>query len=210
MSGAEALVFVGLIANIIAFLDYGEKIVHRLNEFQSQVEEVPKTFRDIKTELPLLLKTLEDTREQVEAGLIDKATQAVLLPVVNGCHGQVQELEGILAKTLPTKDDSSWQVRLKAFSSVHQEKKARAIADTLRGYIQTLTHYQVTRIGGLDLKNYLHTTRSRSPRPETRAIFSIPFEKDYGYIDRAGIIPELDERMKTHRRVGLAGIGGVG
>ena len=210
MSGAEALVIVGLIANIIALLDYGEKVVKRLGEFQSQTEDVPRIFRDLKTELPLLLKTLDETKRQAEAGMIDTDTQVVLLPVVDGCHEQVKELERILAKMLPTKEDNSWQVRMKAFTSVHQDKKIKAIVDTLRGYMATLTHNQVTRLGGLDLKNYLHTTRSRSPRPETRTVFSIPFDKDYGYIDRTGIISELDERVKTRRRVGLSGIGGVG
>ncbi len=210
MSGVEALVVVGLIANIIAFLDYGAKVVNRLSEFQSQTEDVPKTFRDLKTELPLLLKTLDETKQQAEAGMIDTDTQVVLLPVVDGCHEQVKELERILAKTLPTKEDKSWQVRMKAFTSAHQDKKVKAIVETLRGYMATLTHNQVTRLGGLDLRNYLHTTRSRSPRPETRTVFSIPFDQDYGYIDRTGIISELDERVKMRRRVGLSGIGGVG
>ena len=207
---AEALVVVGLIANIISLLDYGEKIVSRLGEFQSQTEDIPKTFRDLKTELPLLLKTLDETKQQAEAGMIDIETQVVLLPVVDGCHKQVKELERILAKALPTKEDRRWQVGMKAILSVYQDKKVKAIVDTLRGYMATLTHNQVTRLGGLDLKKYLHTTRSLSPRPETRAVFSIPFDVDYGYIDRTGIISELDERVKTRRRVGLSGIGGVG
>ena len=42
--------------------------------------------------------------------------------------------------------------------------------DTLRSYLETLTHDLVTGLGGLDLKKYLHTTRSLSPCFETRAI----------------------------------------
>ena len=210
MSGAEVVVVVGLIANIVSLLDCGGKIVGRLGEFRSRTEGVPETFRDLKTELPLLLKTLDETKQQAEAGMIDIDTQGVLLPVLDGCHKQVKDLERILAKALPTKEDNSWQVRMKAITSVYQDKKVKAIVDTLRGYMATLTHNQVTRLGGLDLKKYLHTTRSLSPLLETRAVFSIPFDRDYGYIDRTGIISELDERVKTRRRVGLSGIGGVG
>jgi len=35
MSGAEALVIIGLAANIISFIDYGKWIVDRLNELQN-------------------------------------------------------------------------------------------------------------------------------------------------------------------------------
>lgn len=52
--------------------------------------------------------------------------------------------------------------------------------------------------------------RSCSPRPETQAAFSIPIDKDYGYIDRTGIISQLDERVKARLRTGFSGIGGVG
>ena len=44
MCGADALVVVGLNANIISFLDYGERIVARLAEFHSQTEDISKTF----------------------------------------------------------------------------------------------------------------------------------------------------------------------
>lgn len=211
MSGAEALAIIGLISNIASFVDYGKKIVDRLHEYQTQVKEVPKSLRDIKLQLPLLLDTLDETKEQAEAGLVDEDTQRALLPVVEGCSKQIQELEDILVKILPSETDHRWQVRRKALSSVHQERKVRAIGDTLQRYVQILTYHQATRgTGGLDLKNYLHTTRSRSPRPEARALFLVPFDRDYGYVDRSGLMEELDEKSKSHRRISLAGIGGVG
>ena len=97
---AEVLVAVGLVATIVSFLDYGEKIVSHLSEFPSQTKDIPKTFRDLKTELPLLLKPFDKTKQQAQAGTIDMDTQVVLLPVVGSCHKQVEELESILAKAL--------------------------------------------------------------------------------------------------------------
>ena len=41
---AEALVAVGLVATIVSFLDYGEKIVSHLSELPSQTKDIPKTF----------------------------------------------------------------------------------------------------------------------------------------------------------------------
>ena len=96
---------------------------------------------------------------------------------------------------------------MKAFTSLHQD---RAIVDTLRGCVTTLTNNQIRRLGGLELKKTARTVRSRLQRHQIRAFFSIHFDKDYGYIDRIGIISELDERVKTRRWIGLSGIGGVG
>ena len=62
---------------------------------------------------------------------------------------------------------------MKAVASVRHDKKVKATVDTLRSYMATLTHNQVTGLGGLDLKKYLHTTRSLSPPPETRALFLV-------------------------------------
>lgn len=71
MSGSEALVVVRLNANIIAFLVQGARIVTRLAESQSQTEDILETFRDFKTEVSLLLKMLDETKQQAEAGIVD-------------------------------------------------------------------------------------------------------------------------------------------
>ena len=211
MSGVEALAIIGLINNIVSFVAYGKKVVDRLHEFEAQVKDIPRALRDIKTGLPLLLNTLDETQDQAKASLINGDVVAALSPVVDGCREQVEELESILVMIVPSETDHKWQVRRKALSSVHQEKKIKAIWDTLQKYVQLLTFYQATKgAGGLDLKNYLYTTRSRSPRPETRTLFLVPFERDHAYIDRAGIMQELEKRSENHRRIGLTGIGGVG
>lgn len=207
---AEALAVIGLVSNIISFVDFGQKIVKRLKDFQSQANEVPKSFREIMTELPLLLNTLNATKEQAEADLLDVETQKTLFPVVDGCRSEVRELEDILRKVLPASTDHTWEVRRKAIVSIHQEKKVRAISDTLQRYMQILTYHEATQINRLDLREYLHRTRSRSPRPNARTVMDVPFERDLGYIDRAGIIQDVEESLRLHRRCSLAGIGGVG
>ena len=59
---AEALAIVGLVSAIAQFVDFGLKIVERLQDFHSSVNEVPKAFRDVRVELPLLLDTLKRTQ----------------------------------------------------------------------------------------------------------------------------------------------------
>src|SRR2546430_15314895 len=124
---AEALPIVGLVAAIVQFVDFSSKIVHRLNEFHCSLEEVPKSFREIKTELPLLIDTLERTKKQTEDGCFSKNTQEAVGSVVKGCQLQLKQLYEILEETLPAKGDSSWRRGRKALSSIGQESKVQQI-----------------------------------------------------------------------------------
>lgn len=141
---AEALAIVGLVSSIVQFVDFSSKIVHRLNEFHSSLEEVPKSFRDVKIELPLLADTLERTKKQAEDGCFSKNTQEAIRSVVKGCQSQVEQLGSVLEETLPTKGDSSWRRGKKALLSIGQEKKVQQITTTFRNYVQTLTYHQAT------------------------------------------------------------------
>lgn len=141
---AEALAIVGLISSIVQFVDFSSKIVDRLNEFQSSLDEVPKSFRDIKIELPLLVDTLERTKKQTEDGCFSKNTQVAIWSVVKGCQLQVKRLNDVLEETLPTRSDSSWRRGKKALLSIGQEKNVQQITTTFRNYVQTLTYHQAT------------------------------------------------------------------
>ena len=69
---AEAIAAISLVANIARFIDYVSKVARRLNELHTRINEVPKI--DIRNELPLLLDTLEKTKEQAELGRIAAGT----------------------------------------------------------------------------------------------------------------------------------------
>lgn len=113
---AEAMATISLVSNITQFIIFGSMVVKRVNEFKNSVNDVPKVFRDIKIELPLLLDTLERTKEQAELGIISDETQSALLPVVDGCNVQVRLLEEMLSKVLASSEDSSWQRSRKALT----------------------------------------------------------------------------------------------
>lgn len=113
---AEAVAAINLLANIVQFISFGSKVAARLNECQASVNDVPKVFRDIRLELPLLLDTLQKTQEQSESGKITEGTQKALMPVVDGCYNQAELLDEILRKVLVCSEDSPWQRSRKAFS----------------------------------------------------------------------------------------------
>jgi hypothetical protein len=83
---AEALAIVGVVANIVQLIDFSTKVVHRLDEFTSHAGDVPKCFRHVKTELPLLNITLQQMQTAIDTYSVTDGTRKTLLPVIAGCH----------------------------------------------------------------------------------------------------------------------------
>lgn len=138
---AEALAVVGIVANIVQLVDFSSKVLSRLNEFQSSVDEVPSSFRNVKVELPLLLDTLKHINKDISAGLIADEIQKSLLPVIEACQTQIESLDVVLVKTLPAPGDSRTQRTRKAISSLSQEAKIEKIGSALRSHLLALTFY---------------------------------------------------------------------
>jgi hypothetical protein len=51
---AEAITVIGLVGNIVQLVDFSSRVLHRLEEFQAGLGEIPMSFRHIKAELPVL------------------------------------------------------------------------------------------------------------------------------------------------------------
>jgi hypothetical protein len=156
---AEAVAVVGIVASIVQLVDFGSRVLLRLNEFQSSVGEVPKTFQHIKAELPVLLDTLKQTKTAIQAGSIRDETKKALLPAIDGCRTQVELLDTVIAKVLPLSGDSWTKKSRKAVSSLRQDAKVKKIRTDLQGYIQTLTYYHVAASSTLQssIRTFLQT-----------------------------------------------------
>ena len=97
---AEALAVVGLVSAIVQFVEFGTKVVSRLHEFLSSVNDMPKTFQDINNRLPIVIDSLKRTQPQADAHEISDETAEALKPAMDGCVTKVKLLEKILAKSL--------------------------------------------------------------------------------------------------------------
>ena len=95
---AEALAAVGLASAIIQFIDFGAKVVTRLSDFSAEVDTVPKTFRLIKVQLPLILNTLQQTKDQTDAQQVNEETVEALKAVIVECTATVQQLDEIYSR----------------------------------------------------------------------------------------------------------------
>lgn len=198
---AEAVAAIGLAAAILQFIDFGGKAISRLREFHSHLEEVPKAFQNISNILPLLVDGLGKVKEQVEAGQLSDNTKQAFLPSIQKSLSEVERLNSLLKKVLPTKDESSWRRGKKAVLSLGHDSELAKIETALRDDFQIMANL-------LTLYN-IGSSHSIVVIP-SKPVFMLPFERDSKFVGRQYTIEELHGRFKQQRRVALAGLGGVG
>ena len=208
---AEALAVISLVSDIVQFVDFGTKVLNRLDEFKSDINEVPKTFRSIKAQLPLIVDTLKRTQKQADAGHFNDVTANALKPVVYGCLEQVKLLERILYKNVPAEKTSSWQRRLLAIKSLAHDNEVQQINSRLEHYIHLLTFHQATSNSELLIRETPQLSTGSPVNLPRKLVFMVPFHRDDMFVGRAEILNEIKLKLnKQQRRAVLAGIGGVG
>jgi hypothetical protein len=138
---AEAFAIVGVVASIVQLVDFSSRVLDRVNEFHSNLDEVPASFQHIKTDLPLLATTLREIKSAICAGHVTDDTQKALGPVVEGCQTQISSLDDVLLRTLPTPGESRIQRTKKAIASLKQDGKVEKIQSALHWHMQSLTFY---------------------------------------------------------------------
>ena len=210
---AETLAVVGVVASIVQLIDFGTKVVLRMNEFHSAMGEVPKSFRTLEIELPLVFKTLKRIKEH--AAIDDVEESSSLCSVVDGCLGEIERLDKILNKVSPSQGQSKrWRTTgLKAFKSFGYDKEVQRISTKLHGYMGILNLVQSTN--NVDIGRTL-VERGKSAPPELspglqRPVVAIPFHRNGAFVARQDILDDIGTQLDTgNRNAALIGIGGVG
>ena len=156
---AEAMATVGFVAAIIDISCFAKRLVDRCKEFHSRAKDVPKAFRDICDQLPLIVLSLEQIRAQVESGLLSEDSLISLQPVIKACHEEVKDLEVILNKILPAPSASSWDRSALALRSLCYETKVKKSTANLDSHIQKLMFYQISISAARALQPQLNSER---------------------------------------------------
>ncbi|KAL8880606.1 MAG: hypothetical protein Q9198_002021 [Flavoplaca austrocitrina] len=143
MSGAEALIALGIIANTVGVIDFTSKIIGRIKDAGENVQNVPKAFRDVQSTLPLLSHALKQTQRRIETGALDEEACLALKPVLQDCSSDISELNGIFDKCLPKDGSSKLHRGWKAAISLRQDKKVEEISELIQKRVQFLTYHHV-------------------------------------------------------------------
>jgi hypothetical protein len=208
MSGAEALVVIGLISNIAGIIDFSLKVYDRAQGFGGDVKDIPKEFQEVRHSLPLISSTLQKTSRHVESGQVDEGTCKSLQPVLTSCKIKIEEVSTIFRDVLPEDGASKWTRGLKAVSSMGQNKKVKAIIGKIHDDVQALTYYHVAEAATASQLNEAMSTMTIEKTREP--LFMVRYERVGDFIGREEIMKNIEKQFDRGNRVALAGIGGVG
>jgi archaellum biogenesis ATPase FlaH len=106
MSGAEAVLVIGLIGSLISIIDAAKKIYDAAGDAKGQPEE----FRQVATRLPLVVEILRNA--EARASKLDETKLEAIKQTLESCKAKAEELEKIFQKVI-RKDDDKWFDRYK-------------------------------------------------------------------------------------------------
>ena len=206
----DPITIVSLVATIGTLIDYGNKLVSRIIEYQGSDQNCPQPFNGLRVNIRLILKTLKHISDDAQMtlkhidndaqnGQVDDETYGELEGVIENCRNEIETLNKIMDEIEPSPGDSVKRRIYKAAQSVRQEKKINKHDRQLKKHLDVLGLYTAAQ-----------SSRSRAIRGTAKTVFSVPFERDPYYVERPEVMQQMDQILQTQNRVVLAGIGGVG
>lgn len=215
---AEALAVIGFIGSVTQLVNYGVKVVERLNEFNDQVKGLPETFAKIRIQLPLLLNIVDHFQGQASRGELAPDTERLLLPVLRGLRKEIEDFDSTLLKILPSPQASQREKIIKTFKSINTEKKLDGFRSSIQDYLNTLSAVQDARHSD-SLRELLEVLKapkidsSEPPVTETikKPVWMVRYDLEEDFVGRDDLMHTIESQIcEKNRRVALAGIGGVG
>ena len=220
MSGAEALLVLGTIANVFAVMDLSSNAIERVKESLEDTLDLPKSFQRLQNFLPLMSDTLHKTEQKAIAGELEESTCKAIQLVIRDSGRELEDLKGILKKLVSPEGASKWRRGMNAMSSLRYDKKAEGIVKALESSMSLLTHYHVaTAPTAAQLTSMVTRTSSAATKavPEPPSIpkpyYMVPIQWSSDFTGRVEIMETLDGKLcqtDRHSRVALVGLGGVG
>lgn len=214
---AEFIAVTSFVSVVWSLAKYGTEVVKRLNEFRTNVRDLPRTFLHIGDQLPLLINTVDRLHGQAKDGDLNPETQTALRPVVEGIHVQLAQFDSLLINLLPSAKASTWEKGIKAVQGIRVQKTVDDFASVIDRYVLNLTIYQTTRNGDLikTLISLIERTSSQKLHtvqviPSRKPFFMVRYQADEDFIGREDIMVEIERRFGKQNRVAIVGMGGVG
>ncbi|KAF2232329.1 hypothetical protein EV356DRAFT_578388 [Viridothelium virens] len=190
---------------ILGLVELAVKVAKRVNDYVDTAKNVPKTFIEIKFQLPLITAICEKLLNRARAG----NAHANLIRVLQGLREHISELDGLLDRILPEDGDRKRVRNYKAISSITNEKRLLEYQRRLESYKSTLTLYHADAV--MD-----RPTDPSSQIATTGTYFHMPPTQITHFVGRRDLLKKVKEAVAVEkstigpRVVVLLGMGGQG
>ena len=112
---------IGVASSLITFGDVAWRVLKRLDEYSARTKDVPKVIRNIRPQLQLLVKKLEELKRAESDGSLATNSRVQLSEVMKMYEGQITILDKLTQRMLPAEGDSKRVRAIKALSSIYYE-----------------------------------------------------------------------------------------
>ena len=201
MSGAEALVVLGVAASVAQFIEFANELTKQVHDFVTTIDETPAVLRDITVQLPLLVNICESFDSVDE----NDPSSETLCTVLTHCLNKLKDFSSLTRKLSPTAQDSkakrAWKAVKHAF---HYENKVSEFQKTLESFKGTLILYCSNEIRNAKLRPSVEDPVVKLPQ----WCATVTRWSSLKAVDR-----EIDAFADTHvgpRIVTIQGMGGQG
>lgn len=218
---AEALAVIGILSSIVQLVDFGSKLLDRLNDFVTNTKDVPDAFRNIYIQLPLTAATLQRLSHRIQRNGLTDNEQKALQAIVDRNLELIHDIDDVLARTIPSKSSSPFEKRLLALQSLRHDKRIQKASAQLLQNVNLLTFFQATQ--------FQDSTPNIPRRLSDATLINEPEATDFqhglnlggaphlaegNFVGRELELKQLDNMLKPNLQrqsvVAIVGMGGMG
>lgn len=166
MSGAEFIAVAGVISSMIAIVDGIKQVV----DAASEVEGLPKAFRQASNKLPLISDILEATKHNFGEGDVSGVEKSVAL-VVDDCKDKWEMLRELFDKVIPEEKASRVERYHKAVKTLGKGGKVEILMKGILEDIQLLA--TIKAMTTMNIERVIKTVTAVQEEKVTKAITDV-------------------------------------
>jgi hypothetical protein len=129
MSGAEAIVVLGVISSIISIID-GTKQIY---DAATNAQGLPEAFRDVAGRFPIIRNILGSAKQHIDKGDVDEDSCKGVKHIVEACEEKAKKLDELFHKAIPA-DGASGLKRY--YKAVKAYGKGNEVENLMKGMLE--------------------------------------------------------------------------
>ena len=134
MSGAEAILVLGVISSVIAIVD-GTKQVY---DAAANAQGLPAAFKEVAGRLPIVQNILRTADQHIKVGDVDNESCKGMIPTIEACKKKAERLKELFQKVLPPDDASRTERYLKAVRTLGKGNRVELLMKGMLEDVQLL------------------------------------------------------------------------
>jgi hypothetical protein len=134
MSGAEAIIVLGVISSIIAIVDGTKKVYDAATNPQG----LPAAFHEIANRLPIIRTILSSAEQHIKNKDVDESWCKGVKAIINACEEKAKVLDMLFHKAIPGEGDSRLTRYYKAVKSYGKGNEVETLMKKMLEDVQLL------------------------------------------------------------------------